>query len=180
MYICWFVRCRLPRKYKNPIQCTTWSNQQGLYKSALRPRFAYRRAIGEPCTIIEVEKHFCTTLSWFDHFVHCCMGLFTEWYGNLTNQQLFFHVNGPYVCSCLGLICLNLMGFACFWTFKIQNYRFCSLHWSDQMLYRGTRICYCSVNTFLHCTWSVYCTVQKIFRCTRMFFRCSNGVSLHI
>ena len=58
-------------------------------------------------------------------------------YGSLTNQQLFYPVNGPFVRSCLGLICLNLMCFNCFWTFKIQNYRFCTLPWSDQILYRA-------------------------------------------
>ena len=29
-----------------------------------------------------------------------------------------FPVNGPFVCSCLGLICLNLMRFTCFWMSK--------------------------------------------------------------
>ena len=40
-----------------------------------------------------------------------------ERYGNLTNQQ-FFPVNGPFVSSCLDIICVNLMRFTCFWTFK--------------------------------------------------------------
>ena len=47
-YICWFVRCRI------------------------------RRKCGEPCTRIEVDKPFCTMPSWFDHFVHCCIG-FLYW-----------------------------------------------------------------------------------------------------
>ena len=39
MYICWLVTCSFPRKYKNSMQCTKWSYQQGLYKSASRPQF---------------------------------------------------------------------------------------------------------------------------------------------
>ena len=61
----------------------------------------------------------------------------TKWYGNLRTQQLIFPVNEPFVCSWLGLICLNLISFTCFGRFKIQNYRFCTLHWSDQILYRA-------------------------------------------
>ena len=52
-------------------------------------------------------------------------------------MQVFFPGNGPFVLSCLGPICLNLMHFNCFWMFTIQNYRFCTLHWSDQILYQA-------------------------------------------
>ena len=37
--------------------------------------FVHMRVAGQPCTIIEVEKHFCTVPSWFYHFVLCCIGL---------------------------------------------------------------------------------------------------------
>ena len=51
-------------------------------------------------------------------------------YGNLTNQQLFVPVNVPFLCSCLGLICLNLMRFTCFWMSKklLQRKNYCTLH----------------------------------------------------
>ena len=50
-----------------------------------------------------------------------CTGAYdfcTECYGKLTNQQLFFPDKGPFVRFCLGLICLNLMWFTCFWVCK--------------------------------------------------------------
>ena len=82
---------------------------------------------GSPMYKIEVSKHFCTSLAGLiTCFVHCCIGFFcTERYGNLTKQSLFFPVNGPFY----ALVCV--------WTFKIQNYRFCTLHLSDQILYRA-------------------------------------------
>ena len=40
----------------------------------------------------------------------------------MMSKQLFVPVNGPFICSCLGLICLNLMRFTCFWTFKALEF----------------------------------------------------------
>ena len=48
---------KFPAKVQKSMQCTKWSNQRGLSKSASRPQF---------CTFytrIEVEKHYWTTLS---------------------------------------------------------------------------------------------------------------------
>ena len=49
---------------------------------------------------------------------------------HVTSQHIFFPVDGPFVCSCLGLICLILMRFACFWMSKklLQRKFFCTLH----------------------------------------------------
>ena len=84
LYICWFVSCRVPRKYTNSMQGTKWSSQRGLY--------------GEPFTIPEVEKHFCTRPSWLDHFVPCIGFLYwVVW----QNNSYFF---------CQGTFCTLLSG----------------------------------------------------------------------
>ena len=42
MYTYWLDSCRVPRKYKIPMQGTKWLSQRGLYKTALRPQLLYR------------------------------------------------------------------------------------------------------------------------------------------
>ena len=51
--------------------------------------------------------------------------------------------------------------FTCFWTFKIQNYRFCTLHWSDQILYRALRFATAEEK---------FCTLHLIFSAALDFF----------
>ena len=130
MHICWFVRCRLPRKYKNPMECIVQNdqNREASTKVLLDLNFVHRRATGKPSTIIEVEKHLCTTPSCFYHFVHCCIG-FLYW--------VVWQSDEPTVIfSCQWTLCTLLSGsnlsefnaFTYFWTFKIENYRFFTLH----------------------------------------------------
>ena len=69
---------------------------------------------------------------------------------HVTSQQICFPVNGPFVCSCLGLICLNIMCFTCFGTFNKLLQRKKIVHCSD-----CTRICYCSGKKFVHWLHSI-------------------------
>ena len=107
-------------KVQKPYTCSVQNDQtsKACTKVLRDLNFVHRRAADKPCIIIEVEKHFCTTPLWFYHFVHCCIGFCTERYGNLMNQQFFFPVNGNFVCSCLGLMGLNLMRFNSFCTLE--------------------------------------------------------------
>ena len=51
----------------------------------------------------------------FDPFVQLHGNFVLSGKLHVTSQQIFFPVNGPFLCSCLGLICLNLMRFTCSW-----------------------------------------------------------------
>ena len=41
---------------------------------------------------------------------------------HMKSKQLFLPDNGPFVRSCLSLICLESMRFTCFWTFKALEF----------------------------------------------------------
>ena len=140
MHICWLVICRLPRKYKNPMQCC-----------------------GKPCTRIEVEKPFCTTLSWFLIILYTVQELCTEQFGNMTNQQLFFPVNGPFVRSCQGLICLNLMHLPVFGSlkFKIIDFVHLILGTGHQNLLLQRKF-FCKLHQNLLMQWKKNCTLHLI------------------
>ena len=105
-YICWFVSCRVPRKYKNPMQC--------------RPQFLYKAHLWLAIVQNWGLEALLNKPRWFDHFVHCCIGFLYWAVWQADEPTVIFPVKGPFVSTCLGLICLNLVWLTCFWVCQLE------------------------------------------------------------
>ena len=85
----------------------------------------------------------------------------------VTSQQIIFPVNGPFLCCCLGLICLNFMLFVCVWMFKKATA-------AEKMLYTAlefaTAVEKCST---LH--YNLLLQWKKNFHCSRID-KCSGKI----
>ena len=110
------------------------------------------------CTKLRSRSSFVQASLVFDHFVQLQWFFFLSRETACDEPTYFFPVNGPFVCSCLGLICLNLMRFTCFWMSKklLQRKKFCTLHKNLLLQWKN----------FLHCTrifllqWKNFCTLH--------------------
>ena len=87
---------------------------------------AYRESRKILCSVQNDQKLLYKAELVFDHFVQLHMNFVLSGKLHVSSQQIFFSVNRPFVCSCLGLIqiCLNSMRFTCFWTSNCSGKNF--------------------------------------------------------
>ena len=93
MHICWLDSCRVPRKYKNAMHGTKCSSWQGWFKGHFETSILYN-AMASLVLKLGREVTFELAKPGLD-ILFPAYDFFTEWYGKLSNQQIYFFGQCP-------------------------------------------------------------------------------------